>query len=176
MRKICLKWGIKLCSKCQFVLLPNNFYKDKRYSDGRYPLCKACKINSRRKWQTNNRDRHNETRRTRHKRLRETNDPKYLIMLEKNRQNSKKHYQENKGYYATKRASRHAAKLQRTPSWLTENHWDNIKMYYELAGLEEELSVDHIIPLQGENVSGLHVPWNLQIMDLNENKSKRNKL
>lgn len=39
----------------------------------------------------------------------------------------------------------------------------------------ENMAIDHIIPLVNENVSGLHVPWNLQYLTKSENSKKRNK-
>ena len=74
---------------------------------------------------------------------------------------------------------RNNAKLKRTPKWLTKEQFNEIEEFYtlsyELRWLsEEQLQVDHIVPLQGKNVSGLHVPWNLQILPKSQNRSKHN--
>lgn len=74
-----------------------------------------------------------------------------------------------------------ATKLQATPKWLTKEQNDQIIAIYKLAKELEKLDgikrhVDHIIPLLGKNVCGLHVPWNLQILTATENMSKGNRL
>jgi hypothetical protein len=76
---------------------------------------------------------------------------------------------------------REAAKKQRTPPWLTEQHYKQIEMFYKAAAdLTKEfgfqIDVDHIIPLQGKIVSGLHVPWNLQLLPHDQNMSKGNRI
>jgi len=77
-------------------------------------------------------------------------------------------------------AKRRAAKLNRIPDWLTKSDWIEIKWAYKIArqltketGIEHE--VDHIIPLKGKNISGLHCPQNLQILTAKENNIKKNK-
>lgn len=74
---------------------------------------------------------------------------------------------------------RHTRKLQATPLWLSEDDLWMIEEAYSLAQLREQLTgikwhVDHIVPLQGKTVSGLHVPWNLQVITASANCSKRN--
>lgn len=78
-------------------------------------------------------------------------------------------------------AKRRSVKLSATPPWLTEEDYDAIKEMYELAQacsevFEMKCHVDHIVPLQGENVCGLHVPWNLQVLSAFENISKGNRI
>lgn len=77
-------------------------------------------------------------------------------------------------------AKRRAAKLQRTPIWLSTDDFWLIEQAYEIAALRSKATniawhVDHIFPLQGELVSGLHVPTNLQVIPWFENLSKANK-
>lgn len=74
-----------------------------------------------------------------------------------------------------------ARKLQATPLWLTTAQIFEIEsVYKESIQLEHQTGtphhVDHIIPLQGENVCGLHVPWNLRAIPAKENLSKSNSL
>jgi len=71
-------------------------------------------------------------------------------------------------------------KTRRTPNWLTPEQLMEITGFYteaqrltEITGVQHH--VDHIVPLRGKIVSGLHVPWNLQILTFIENRTKSNK-
>ena len=88
--------------------------------------------------------------------------------------------QANPGKVNAISAKRKAAKLQRTPNWLTVDDYHAIRTLYETAaaltkatGIKHQ--VDHILPLRGKTVSGFHCPTNLQILTATENRSKYNK-
>ena len=88
--------------------------------------------------------------------------------------------QRNKAHVRFLGAKRRAALIQRTPSWLTEEDFAQMRAMYELAVTKSREDgivwhVDHIIPLQGETISGLHVPSNLQLLPATENMRKGNR-
>lgn len=70
----------------------------------------------------------------------------------------------------------------RTPDWLSEQHKNDIDTLYNECKLlnkehgDRQYHVDHQIPLNGEFVSGLHVPWNLQVLHSSDNLSKGNRV
>jgi hypothetical protein len=74
---------------------------------------------------------------------------------------------------------RQCAKLQRVPCWLSADDKWLISEIYDLAKLRTKYTgvpwhVDHIVPLRGKTVSGLHTPLNLQVIPESVNKLKRN--
>src|SRR3990167_1647672 len=75
---------------------------------------------------------------------------------------------------ADKEAARRARKLHATPAWVTQEELEDIANVY-LEAQYFNHHVDHIIPLQGKFVCGLHVWDNLQLLSPVENFMKHNK-
>lgn len=93
----------------------------------------------------------------------------------------REYYEANKDKFKSYVAKRRAIKLKATPNWLTIDDFIEIEELYTCAQMfklytGQDYHVDHIVPLQGKNVCGLHVPWNLQVITAKENLSKHNKL
>jgi 5-methylcytosine-specific restriction endonuclease McrA len=100
---------------------------------------------------------------------------------EDKRRYKKTHKVNNPDMYKEMTSLRRRRFRDATPKWLTDTHKMEIRLKYRLAielsrATGERYAVDHIIPLHGENVCGLHVPWNLQILTQKDNLAKYNKL
>ena len=98
----------------------------------------------------------------------------------KQKENSKAFKKANPGKINAATVARRAAKLQRTPLWLTADDFWMMEQAYDLAAERTKLfgfswHVDHVVPLQGKFVSGLHTPYNLQVIPWVDNVSKSNK-
>jgi hypothetical protein len=93
----------------------------------------------------------------------------------------KKWSKANPGEDKAAKAKNHAARIKRIPTWLSEDDEWMIAQAYELAALRTKLfgfswHVDHVIPLNGKKVSGLHVPTNLQVIPWRDNLRKGNRM
>jgi hypothetical protein len=164
---------MKICTKCGFTGGFEYFYKQKINSkDGYQSHCRACDNARKALWKLKNpniakthaktseqKRLHNPVRRAYRAELKKTPAMKAI----------------NNASYAKRRA----AKICRTPKWLTEQDHKVMKAFYSVAQMltkvnNEVWHVDHNIPLQAKLVSGLHVPKNLVLMRGIENETKRN--
>ena len=92
---------------------------------------------------------------------------------------TRKYIAKNKGGRNLWTSNYRSAKDARQPSWLNTGQLFEIESVYNycaaLRNVGLDYHVDHIVPLRGDNVSGLHVPWNLQVITGAENMSKGNR-
>lgn len=160
----------KSCASCGLVKHLSEFYREKNSRFGR-PSCIEC---------------HNEKRKQRYLKNPVSEKRKSDAWRKRNPEKVKK-YVENyrkssrgKTVKLVLQRKRETEKMNRTPKWLTEEQHRQIESFYikareltENTGIPHE--VDHIVPLQAKDASGLHVPWNLQVLTAKENRVKKNK-
>lgn len=94
--------------------------------------------------------------------------------VEQNRESCRKWKRANPELTKTIYATCRKRLKQATPRWAKSGAcWQEMQRIY--AGRPNGYHVDHIVPIAGETVSGLHVPWNLQYLPALENIRKGNK-
>lgn len=196
---------MKECYKCKKIKDFSEYHKDNRSKDGYQAKCKACKkewsakrykkdkdriTEVNKKWRENNKEKVNNIQnrwaKNNPERIKEIREKTYEKNKEKRKEDyrnwkannkdkvrdyNKKWIEENRGYKNHLASKRRASKLNATPKWAD---LDKIKSIYE--NRPEGHHVDHIIPLKGKNVCGLHVSWNLQYLTIEENLKKNNKV
>lgn len=173
-----IELGVKVCCRCGEEKAFSSFSNDKSRKDGKNPRCKTCDA----EYFANR----SETTKQREKERQKSG--RYNDYYHNFRQNHKDETREyNKSYKKLKKdkvlgieAKRRAKKLNATPNWLNKSQLAQIEAVYSHARdcqivTGEAYHVDHIIPLQGRNVCGLHVPWNLQVLPAEVNLRKNNR-
>lgn len=192
----------KTCSVCHRAKPLVEFYKRKDKPDGVRKDCKDCCRSRSMRNHCADRDNKNKKKMERY-RAKVAQNPNFNAELyAKNKDyilaKSAEHYkrnkdsikartkrwaEENRGKSNAIKKAYKAARLKACPQWARNDsdlraQMDEIYERAYRASLETGVPhhVDHIIPLRGKSVSGLHVPWNLQILTASENCSKSNKL
>ena len=190
----------KKCAKCKEEKLFIDFNKNKSKKDGFATECKSCTKKYNSAYYNINKDellsQMQNYREINKDNLAVRSQEYYLENRDKILTNVQKYYEANRdtclirmqeynrnnpSKVSAHKAKYRAAKFQATPSWLTIDDYRKIEEFYMISqqlhlSTCEEYHVDHIVPLQGKTVCGLHVPWNLRIIPAKENLSKSNKL
>ena len=96
--------------------------------------------------------------------------------LDKHRGYAKKHYKSHRPAYRQKEMAYQLKRRKQTPSWLSKADIAEMEGVYLFCQIFKGFQVDHIVPIRGKTVSGLHAPWNLQVLPRKENARKRNTL
>ena len=195
------EWSIditKTCTKCSVTKELSEFNNDVTTKDGHKPSCRKChkeykdankdktaayneatkehrKIKAAKYFQENKEAiyAHRKTDKvvSYHKKYLKDNEEKIAAQ-------SREWRQSNRGSVRSHRAKRRAAIKQATVPWADMKAIKEI--YKEAVRLSDEsgiqYEVDHIIPLTGVEVCGLHWEENLRILTAKENGSKYNKL
>jgi hypothetical protein len=160
---------MKTCSKCLQTKEDGCF--SRRGAGGLQPKCKLCDS----QYYKDNRDHKLAYAGARQKAKRKEINEYFKVWSSKNKEKRRASCRSwrlnNLDKHAAKEAKRRFAKLNQTPKWLTNDHLAEINGFYSLAQ-HFGFHVDHIVPLKGKNVSGLHVPWNLQVLPAELNLSK----
>ena len=153
----------KFCSCCKETKPITDFYRQQ------INQCKQCRNAVISKWRAANREK-----------LLEQARAANVIWYENNKayaaQKQAAYAKQNKASVNARAAKRRAMQLKLTPAWAK---LDEVAMFYEMAEVLSRsgvlFHVDHIIPLQGKNVWGLHTQENLQIIPAFKNVKKGNR-
>lgn len=175
--------GIGRCIECDSISNKDWMRKNKeRASAKNRDWYEANKDHARaysKEWAARNRDRCAENNRLWGEANKERKAELFRLWVEKNKDRRSERVSEwrkkNRGRLTAIQNKRHTAKMNRTIPGFD----DEIECIYRAAQERrsngEDVNVDHIVPLQGDLASGLHVPWNLQIIPADENVRKGNR-
>jgi hypothetical protein len=166
----------KVCSRCFSLKTLSLYPKSKTCKDGHRSYCKVCDKVRKDFWREKNKEHHN----AKGRQWAADNREKRLAIQKKWRQEAaisgKSKEIQRKWREANKEKARAYVNARRTKVKQATPQWVNVaeitKVYEEAQKLG--LTVDHIVPIRHKLVCGLHVPWNLQLMEASKNYAKSN--
>lgn len=148
----------KPCTCCGLTKPASEFYKKSSNKDGLFSQCKDC-----------------------HKAA--------VLVRYQNNHEEKKEYQRSYWHskakfeidIASKRAWNAKRRVKESSFTLTKEQKASIRDSYALArylsaNTNQQWHVDHIVPVNGKTVCGLHAPWNLKVVPATVNLRKSNRL
>jgi hypothetical protein len=167
---------MKTCTKCGCTKPLSDFHAHPNGSQGRKSICKVCCNSHAISYRKRTAEHHQAYRASNRQRMKAYNAEMYVARRDAEKQRCAEYFQQNKAARASYVAKRKAAKINATPAWADSAL---IKMLYttrqymtEQTGFEWH--VDHVVPLQGRNVCGLHVHNNLRVVPRQFNLQKGN--
>lgn len=188
----------KRCTKCGEEKALEMFHRKTGATDGRKSRCAVCQNAASATWHATNREKHLALNRAwyeknhaaalaRTAKWRTENAERHLAYLaawreknadrvrESSRNRLRRWKKDNRGAVNADKMRRIANQLQATPEWADRAAIRAI--YKDAAHLRKmgvDCEVDHIVPLRGKTVSGLHVHANMQIVSGAYNRQKGN--
>lgn len=158
---------MKTCSKCktEYPATLEYFPPNKHTKDGLTSHCRICHSANTKNWQKENKEKVNEKYRNWYKKELSLNREKY--------NNFSKTWYKNHTDYNRIKVRAYNKRVRQA----TLNNFEIRKQLQEIyKACPPGYEIDHIIPLNGKNVCGLHVPWNLQYLTVEENRKKGNRI
>ena len=158
---------MKLCTNCNTTKELTEFYTNK---GKHHCYCKECTKQKNKEWKQTHKDK-----------VASYDKVWQQANKDKKSKNYKNWQVNNRAKVNSYNSYRRALELQATPKWLTASQKLHMECKYSLAVMfskytVEQHHVDHIVPLNGKTVCGLHVPWNLRVIPATENLRKSNRI
>jgi len=170
--------NMRICTECNVEKDLTCFSRNGRWFRSK---CKVCI----REYSKNHYEHNKDKRKVQHETYYKNNKERINAINRNNWEENRDRYgkarkkwkEEHKGEICADSALRRAIMAKATPSFADQ---EKIKDIYKKAALISQLTgvlhhVDHIIPIRGKGVTGLHVEWNLRIIPAKENLRKNNK-